>query len=100
MDKQAFLNKIAEIGTCEDDVARRTLLTELSDEATPIFDDLNSLTEQNNNLTTDNETLRQANMKLFLKVGEQKTPDIEQVQGAPKEKRKFEDLFNEKGEIK
>jgi regulator of replication initiation timing len=100
MDKQAFLNKIAEIGTCEDDVARRTLLTELSDEATPIFDDLNSLTEQNNNLTTDNETLRKANMKLFLQVEEQKTQDDDPMPGPPKEKRKFENLFNEKGEIK
>lgn len=101
MDKNEFLQAIREIGTCEDDVQRRDMLNDLQNNVSSIFDENTSLTERNTSLTTDNETLRSANMKLFLQVGsdEPNTPNGSEVDKA-KEKRKFEDLFNEKGEIK
>ena len=104
MDKQAFLDRITEIGTCDDDVQRRTLLAELSEESEKVFDAFASATETSTNLAADNEKLRAANMKLFLRVGEAKDQgEVEKDRTGleqPKEKLKFEDLFNEKGGLK
>lgn len=105
MEKKDFLDRIVEIGKCEDDVQRRDLLSKLSEEASKDYDNLKTLTESNETLTKDNETLRDANMKLFLRVGAEKEPDVRKkdetgVNDKGKEKRKFEDLFNEKGAIK
>ena len=104
MQKQEFLDKITEIGTCEDDVKRRELLTALSEECEKDYDNISSLSETNKNLLDDNEKLRSANMQLFLRVGESKSKGekLKDETGIEPEKetRKFEDLFNEKGEIK
>lgn len=105
MQKQDFLNKITEIGKCEDDVTRRELLAQLSDEASKDYDNLATLTETNATLTNDNETLRQANMKLFLRVAEEKDPDGKRkdetgIDDKKTEKRSFDNLFNEKGGLK
>lgn len=105
MDKETFLSRIQEIGTCDDDVLRRESLAELSDELSSIFDSLADVTAQNTNLMNDNEQLRSANMKLFLRVGADKTPaDIRKnstgIDDNPAEKLKFEDLFDEKGGLK
>ena len=105
MQKQDFLNKITEIGKCEDDVQRRELLSQLSEEASKDYDNLATLLATNATLTNDNETLRQANMKLFLRVGEERNPDDKRknetgVDDKGKEKRSFDNLFNEKGGLK
>ena len=47
-------------------------------------------------LETDNEQLRSANMRLFTQIGVKAETKIDE----PKEKRKFEDLFNDKGGLK
>lgn len=102
MDKQTFQEKISQIGTCEDEVTRRELLAELSEEGCKAFDTVDELTKSNNQYVTDNEALRKANMQLFLRIGS-KTPEEmkrDEYGEEPKEKRKFEDLFNEKGGIK
>lgn len=101
MDRQEILDTIRNIGTCEDEAERRTMLSDLHDEITTVFENVDSLTENNNALTEANETLRAANTKLFLKVGEDRTPeDSKGGEDTPPEKRKFENLFNEKGELK
>lgn len=99
MDKAEFLSKITEIGTCEDDATRRALLTDLSDNVSPIFDNVDTLTQTNSDLTAANQELQEKNMQLFLKVGESRQPNEPEVD-PPAEKRKFENLFNEKGELK
>ena len=101
MDKNEFIQTIKEIGTCEDDVQRRTMLADLQNNVSSVFDDNINLNERNTSLTTDNEALRSANMKLFLQVGsdDSDAPSGSEV-NQPKEKRKFENLFNEKGEIR
>lgn len=73
MDKQELSQKITEIGSCEDDVTRRDLLTSLLEACESDYDTLSQLKTDNETLKNDNETLRSANMKLFLKVSEQKT---------------------------
>lgn len=105
MDKETFLNKIKEIGTLEDDVIRRDKLTELEQELSPIFDKDQELEEENNKYKDEMEKLREANMKLFLRVGSEKTPEeVKQDQTGVKEEykepRKYEDLFDEKGNLK
>ena len=105
MDKQAFLDKLKSIGTSEDEVERRTMLSELTDEVNRVYDENSTLTESNKSYLEDNEKLRSANMQLFLRVGENKTPeevhkDSTGVKEEAKEPRKFENLFNEKGGLK
>jgi hypothetical protein len=105
MEKQEVLDLIASIGTCDDEVQRREALATLTEEATALFDASEKLTTSNQSLTADNEKLREANMKLFLRVGESKSgadvmKDSTGIDTTPKEKRKFEDLFNEKGGLK
>lgn len=112
MDKDKFLEKIAEIGTCEDEVNRRTLLTDLSDEIVGVFDDLEtsntkieSLNEEISKNKEDMDKLREANMSLFLKVSSNKSEqEINEGTTGIKQpevhKRKFEDLFDEKGGLR
>ena len=102
MDKEEFLNKIKEIGTCEDDAERRTMLAELNDKVGAVFDENISLTETNKSVIDDNEKLRSANQKLFLMVGadkpeNQRVEDQTGLKQETTEPRKFENLFNNKG---
>ena len=110
MDKQTFLDTITQIGTIEDDVERRTLLTNLSDEISKVFDEKDTLNTMITSLqdevktTSDKLTKAQAeNYNLFKRVGTQKSTDEINsssvgVKDEPKEeKRKFEDLFKEEG---
>lgn len=99
MDKNEFLSRIQAIGSCEDESQRRELLTQLQESAEQDYDERDTLRQTNEQLTTDNETLRSANMKLFLRIGDHK--GTEQPGGMEeKQKREFKDLFNEKGELK
>lgn len=106
MDKDTFLSKIAEIGTVSDDVERRRLLTEVSDEVSKVFDNVDTLNTSieslNQTITKNNEDIervREENMKLFLKVEEQKsTKQVTQektgIEQEP-EKLSFDELFKE-----
>lgn len=98
--KQEFLDRIQAIGTCEDEVERRTLLSDLSEDGAAIFDDYDAAETARKSAVEDNEKLRAANMKLFLRVGDKQEPDPVPGNEPQKEKRKFESLFNEKGDIK
>lgn len=106
MDKQAFLDTLTQIGTCEDETQRRDMLATLSGEATTLFDNHATLTSQNESLTQANEDLRAANMKLFLQVGANKTEQQLQhdrtgiQKEEPETKLKYEDLFNDEGGLK
>ena len=103
MDKEAILNKIKEIGTCEDEVARRDILSDLTDEVSSIFDVYETTIEEDKKLKEDNEKLIEYNRKLFMKVGIDKDPkeiEKEKTGEETKEPRKFEDLFDTKGNLK
>lgn len=103
MDKQEYLDRINAIGTCEDEAERLKLLNSLRDDVCNIIDENSQLVEQNNNYVSVNENLRNTNMDLFLQLGEQKSREQVQKnetgQEPPKEKRTFENLFNNKGEL-
>lgn len=91
MDFTELMNKLTEVGTTEDDVTRRSLLTEIETEVTELHNSNTTLTEQNSTLTDDIQRVREENMKLFLKVSEEREPQNKPEE--PKEKRRFEDLF-------
>jgi len=92
MEYEELLAMIREVGTTEDDVTRRSLLTDIESEVTELHNNNTTLTEQNSTLTQDIDRVREENMKLFLKVSEEREPE-EKKKEEPKEKRKFEDLF-------
>lgn len=100
INKTDFLSKIQEIGTCEDDSTRRTMLTELSDSVSEIFDNVDTLSRANETLTENNESLREANMQLFQRIGAKKDPEDTPPTPPDKPKREYKNLFNDKGELK
>lgn len=106
MEKQEFIDTLTQIGTEADEVKRRELLTTLNNEAATLFDSNATLSKQNEALTASNEDLLAANMKLFRQVGQSKSSEERQHDTTgidkpePTKKRKYEDLFNEKGELK
>ena len=101
MDKESLISKITEIGTCTDEATRRELLTTFQDDLCKDYDDFSALRNTNEQLTADNETLRSANMKLFLRVGESKHDEKEKdLKDEPETKLEFKNLFDEKGNIK
>lgn len=69
MDKEQFLEKIKELGTCDDEVERRSILASVSDEVSKVYDANKELTETNTKYVEDMESLRQANMDLFKRIG-------------------------------
>ena len=99
MDKVEINSRIQAIGQCEDETQRLELLTQLQEGLDTDYDRLSDLETQNNQLSSDNEELRAANMKLFLRIGEQRAPAKEPFE-EEKPKREFKNLFNEKGTIK
>lgn len=98
MTRDEVFAALTQIGTCEDDVQRRTLLTNVTNELTNVYDSNESLTQSNNTYQTQNEALRSANLELFLQVGNKGKP--EHIDEPEVKEMKFEDLFNEKGELK
>lgn len=107
MDKETFLQRIKDIGSTEDSTDRISLLTSLSDEMSEVFESVNNLQGQITTLTENSnkdkehiEKLQKANMDLFLRVGEQKSPDTNKGLTGDEpdnQKRKFEDLFKKGG---
>ncbi|MBO5738678.1 hypothetical protein J6R97_04995 [bacterium] len=106
MDKDTFLSKITEIGTCEDQAQRNSLLVGLSDDMGTVFDNfantssqITTLNEEINKYKEDITALQRYNMELFKKIDAQKS-QAEQIkdstgieQPESNNKRKFEDLF-------
>ena len=102
MDKDTFLAKVKEIGTMETAEEMRAGLAELQNGVSEIYDTNASLSEQHERDTIEMEAIRQANMKLFTQLGTETTPakQAEEQTGLkqePVERRKFENLFDEKG---
>ena len=79
MKREEILSSIEEIGTCEDENKRRSLLTNLTDNVGKVFDEMDLLNEGTKNLqesiTKKEEELATAqkyNMDLFLKLNDQR----------------------------
>lgn len=75
------------------------LLTNLSDDYGKILAENSDYQLKNEKLKNDNEKLRDTNMRLFLKVGSPKESE-EKSEEKEEEKLTFENLFDEKGDLK
>lgn len=103
MERDEVIKLLKDIGTCEDDVQRREYLTSLTDTVESLYESTEKLTAHEKELAEDNEKLRAANMKLFLKVGSKTEEEADRDRTGKEEEKKprrFEDLFNEKGGLK
>mgnify|MGYP002527135327 CR=1 FL=1 len=104
MDKETFEAKLKELGSLESAEEMRAGLAELMQPVTELYDANATLTSQHEADTIEMEAIRQANMKLFTQIGSQKTPkeQTEEQTGLKQEtveRRKFENLFNDKGDF-
>jgi hypothetical protein len=100
MKKEEFSSKLKEIGSQDDITKIREQLLELEKEALKDYDERDTFSNERDELRKNNETLREANMKLFLQVGSDKQePEVKKDNGGS-EKLEFKNLFNEKGELK
>ena len=88
---------LTDIGTIEDPVERRAMLTQLTDEVNSIYDSNETLSTANQKFEADNKKLQEYNMQLFLRVGQPKPKEEPQPQN---KELKYENLFNEQGELK
>lgn len=94
-----FKAKTAEIlANLTDQAKVSTLLSELTEHNDEAVTEVTTAKQIAEKLTADNEKLRQANMNLFLKVGEQK-PEVKQ-DPAKDSTPKFDDLFDANGNLK
>lgn len=100
MTLDEMLQKMTDIGTAEDDASRRAIITEVSDEIKTVFGTVDTLTESKNKLDADNKKLQEYNMQLFLKVGGQKKQEVTPEGDDTDNNLTYENLFNEKGELK
>ena len=103
MKKEDLIAKIKGIGESSSIEDARTLLVDFQKELEKDYDDHDLVLNERNQLKTDNESLRQANMKLFLQVGSD-DPQIKKPGSTNPENKnnelKYEDLFDDKGGIK
>ena len=104
MDKETFEEKIKEIGSLESIEEVRAGLAELQNGVSEIYDANATLSTQHDSDIKEMEAIRQANMKLFTQLGTDKTPakQVEEQTGLkqePVERRKFENLFDDKGDF-
>lgn len=100
MTRDELFQALTDLGTIEDGAERRNRLTAITDEVKTVYDSNDTLTASNATLTENNKKLQEYNMQLFLRVGgQQNTPKADP---APEEGSglSYENLFNEKGELK
>ena len=100
LTKEELMSKLTDIGTLENDAERRAIITEITNDLTSVYDANETLTASNAKYEADNKKLQEYNMQLFLKVGNQTKKEEKIMEPEVKTKLKYEDLLNEKGEIK
>ena len=100
MTKKEYTERLQAIGTEADETARRELIAALIEDGGKDYDDHAAAVTARDNLQRDNETLRDANMKLFLRVGDPNKKADDPAANTEPKKMRFEDLFDEKGGIK
>lgn len=98
-----IVNQLLTMATPEQQAAASDLLTQLTDDYEQTLTDFETATASVATLTANNETLREVNAKLFLKVGQTDTTihkeDKPNDDEGGENQLTFEALFNEKGEL-
>lgn len=99
MNKNEFTERLQAIGSEEDDAQRRELIAQLMEDAGRDYDDHAEAVTARDQAMQQVGELQVANKRLFLRIGAKSEPDGD-PEDKPAEKRKFSDLFNDKGGIK
>lgn len=105
MDVTATINELLNLATPDNQARASELLTELSDTVTNLSVRVSEQASEITRLSDANSELTRVNGKLFLKVGHpagqaETEPQPTGTDTGEKLDLKFEDLFNEKGELK
>ena len=104
-EHKAIIQKMLGMVTPDNQATASELLTQLSDDYEEALTQYETASTSVQELTAKNETLRDVNAKLFLKVGttDKETHNQQQnnanAQEQNENKMTFEALFNEKGEL-
>lgn len=97
------LNEILGLVAPENQARMSEFLSELSEDYERVLTESEKASNRVSELTTNNELLRAANTKLFLKVGatDKETPHTEKTETTVEGDNEitFDNLFNEKGEL-
>lgn len=99
MNRAEFTERMQAIGTEEDEAQRRELIAQLIDDAGSDYDDHAEAVSARDQALQQVEDLQAANKRLFLRVGAKAEPAGSRDTDPP-EKRKFNNLFNDKGGLK
>lgn len=69
MDRDELRGKFSEVLTVDDQAKRSTLLNDMRAEVEKTFNELDDLKKLNESLVDKNNTLTEANSKLFMQIG-------------------------------
>lgn len=106
MEREELLKSITEIGTCEDEAQRRTLLTNLTENVGKVFDEVDTLKTDAESMQTKLdeanakvESTKEENKKLFLKLSDQmsEADGMSGETGIKKEEKKEYKSYKELG---
>lgn len=101
MKKEDLKTRIQTIGGLATMEEVRSELAKFQGELETDYEERDELQATNQNLTTDMETLRQANMRLFLQVGSKEDPGKKKTdEGKSDENLTYDNLFDDKGGLK
>lgn len=75
MDRDELRGKFSEVLTVDDQAKRSTLLNDMRAEVEKTFNELDDLKKLNESLVDKNNTLTEANSKLFMQIGTENSQD-------------------------
>lgn len=89
MERDELRSKFTEVLTVEDQAERSTMLNDMRSEVEKNFKELDELKVENEYLKNKNTSLTEANSKLFMQIGVEKSVDDKQKHEAPMDLRKL-----------
>lgn len=75
MEREELRTKFTEVLTVEDQATRSTMLNDIRSEVEKTFRELDDLKAENEELKNKNTSLTEANSKLFMQIGVDKSQD-------------------------
>lgn len=100
MNREELNQVLTDIGTATDDAQRRALITQVTGAVNDLFQTNDTLTQANTDFEKQVQQLQGYNMELYLQVQGQKKSDPTGKKEEEKPPLNYEDLFDEKGELK
>ncbi len=89
MERDELRNKFTELLTVEDQAERSTMLNDMRAEVEKNFKELDDLKDENTKLVEKNNSLTEANSKLFMQIGVESSVDNNLKHKNPMDLRKL-----------